>query len=151
MKCAENIANNHKAGFFLPRDVLRVFGTSFFDEHACRYWMLQKIHGNQAFCPGCNTEITDIRKRSKFYSGGRLRCYVCGKHFTALTGTFLNGTHMGFKDLILLSVLLGLGLEVKKIADILGRNPETVRLWKHKFDALETIEGIKNEENQDCL
>lgn len=140
MKPTENTVNNRKTGFFVPRDVLRAFGANFFDEYTCRHWVLHKIHGDRAFCPSCGTEITGDMAKGRFYSGGRLRCCVCGKHFTALTGTFLNGTHMGFKDLILLSVLLGLDLEVKKIADFLGRNPETVRLWKHKFDALETQE-----------
>lgn len=72
-----------------------------------------------------------------------MRCGSCGKFFTALTGTFLAGTHMNYREIVLLALFLSLDLPFKKIGQLLEISQETVRLWKMKFDAFENMK--KNE------
>lgn len=124
---------------FLPANVYGMFSAEFLDEGACRYALLQNMHQGHATCPRCRSAIVS----SGFWAGKRTRCQSCGKFFTAVTGTFLNGTHFDFRTVFCIALFLEAGLTHKKIGALLDISPETVRLWKMKFDAFENMK--KNE------
>lgn len=119
---------------FTTGDALRGFGIEFLDEDVCRYWILKEIHNAEIKCPGCKTILKYFHPHP-FWQGKRVRCSKCGKFFTALTGTFISGSHMDFREIMLLAVFLEAGLSNKQIADILKCTDETVRLWRLKFEA----------------
>jgi len=117
---------------FMPADVLAAFDASFLDETWCRIWVLMKQHPVKARCPSCGQDIPTRLKQS-FWDCKRIKCDTCGKFFTVLTGTPLSGSHFDFREIVLLSVLIALGVGDKQIAATLTMSTENVRLWKRKF------------------
>jgi transposase-like protein len=127
----------NKSERFTPGDVLAMFGADLLDEQRCRIWVLTKIHPKGAHCPRCGNNIGPakfILTLPSFWKGGRVRCDQCGKYFTALTGTFLSGCHLKFREIILLALLLALDVPDKQIAAIIKMSAENVRLWRLKFN-----------------
>lgn len=123
-----------RSGSFVPADVLSMFDADFLVEVLCRHLILEKLHpNNKTFCPGCGGAIPESQLRS-FWEAKRIKCDRCGKYFTALTDTFLSGCHFNFREIVWFSLLLALGVDDKKIADILKISKENVRLWKLKFN-----------------
>lgn len=118
-----------------PDDVHRIFTADFLDEGACRSWVLAKLHPSGARCPGCGTELQGEVALLRFWRAERLKCPIheCGKFFTALTGTFLAGSHFSFQEIILLFLALKLDLRTRYIAAVVGVNPETVRQWRKRL------------------
>ena len=128
---------------FIPEDVGRDIGASFLDETFCRDWILVAIHGRgEQHCPECQT-VLEGKALQRFLEGKRICCRACGKFFTALTGTFLAGCHMDFREIILLAVFLHFRIAAREIARILRISPETVRLWEIKFEALKRVKGME--------
>lgn len=129
---------------FTPGDVVRALGAWFLDGGVCRRWILGTIHGGgPVACPECHRALTDLAAQ-RFREGRRIHCRACGKFFTARTGTFLDGCHMDFREVILLAVFLHFKIHPREIARILKISPETVRLWEIKFNALERIKGMED-------
>ncbi len=117
---------------FIPQDVADVFNANFLDYEFARIWILKRLHPDGAHCPGCGVVIPD-NKLQRFWLNQRISCRVCGKYFTALTGTFIAGCQIDFRGLILLSFLLAIGIHDQIIARIIGISKENVRLWRLKF------------------
>lgn len=136
IKCSKMVKH------FLPGDVFIMFSAEFLDADKCRDALLQLMHGWKSTCPRCCADI----ESPSFWEGKRTRCPACGKFFTAVTGTFINGTHFDFRTVFCLALFLEAGLSHKIIAQLLQISPETVRLWKMKFDAFKTIK--KNDAGQ---
>jgi transposase-like protein len=103
------------------------------DDAWCQAWVTEKLHQNNARCPRCGKDIPEHLMHS-FRDCKRIRCAHCGKYFTALTDTFLSGCHLEFREIVLLSFLLALDVADKRIATILKISPESVRIWKLKFN-----------------
>lgn len=152
MEVTENTAqqtDNKSRGVFVPADVLRIFGAEFLDGKYCKAWVMEKLHGDQSregayppFCPGCDTPLPG-RMLQSFWDCKRVKCDSCGKYFTALTGTFLSGCHFSFREIVLLAFLLALGITDKQISPTLKISPENVRLWRHRFEAIDQVQKIK--------
>lgn len=107
----------------------------FLDAGHCRQWVLRRLHPKGARCPECGHALED-EKRVRFWENMRIRCSYCGKYFTALTGTFLNGTHLNFQEMVLFGILWALGLPNRNIAGRIGCSPETIRILKNKSLAI---------------
>jgi len=112
------------------------------DEKWCKAWVMERLHGDQPwmgndppFCPGCGSPVPD-RMMHSFWECKRIRCDICGKYFTALTGTFLSGCHFSFQETVLMAFMISLGVADKQIANTLKISAENVRLWRHRFDAI---------------
>ena len=148
MSLVENLAKHERkmtTGNFLHNDVAGAFNAGFLDEVARRHWILNAVHcGQDISCPQCTAPLT--RKNIlRFSLAKRIRCHACGKFFTALTGTFLQGCHLSFRQIILLAVFLHFGIRPATIADKVGVSEETVRLWQKKFSALKILQTRKDE------
>lgn len=119
---------------FLPEDVASNFSAAFFDEEACRLWILRRLHPSGAHCPSCRAELQGDVTLRRFWSAGRLKCPKpgCKKYFTALTGTFLSGCHLTFRQLYGLFLFLHFNLSARYIAGAVGITPESVHLWRRK-------------------
>ncbi len=128
---------------FTPETALQHFSADFLEEGRCREWVLRQVHPSGPRCPACQAAIEEPQKLARFWNGDRLRCPSCGKNFTALSETFLAGTHMAFREMVLLTVLLATGLNNSEIAAVLKSNPETVRLWRQKFSRVEKLQALR--------
>ena len=109
---------------------------SFLDEAACREHILQAVHGTDARCPGCDVRIQDTSTLKNFWGGKRCVCKRCGRWFTALSGTFLQGMQLDFRTVLLIAVLADCphpGLNVSYIARLAGVSPKTVRIWLQRL------------------
>jgi len=129
-------------GSFVPADVLTEFCASFLDKELCRSFVIGSVSESlPPICPNCKEKI----KRSSlpsFWERKRIKCWNCGKYFTALTGTFLSGCHFDFREIILLTFMLALKVPDKQIALTLEISEENVRLWRHRFEAIEQSKKI---------
>ena len=122
-----------KDGGLAPGEALEAFGAGFLDPVPCRRWLLERLHPEGAVCPKCGARIRDAGLLRTFWSGQRLRCQACGKYFTAVTGTLLSGSHLGFRRFLLMLVLMSLELDNRTVAGMVGCSQETVRLWHEKL------------------
>ena len=121
-----------RRGTFTAEDVLDMFNANLMDPDLARIWVLKRLHPSDAYCPGCAAAIPDSKLR-RFWSNERMSCRSCGKYFTALTGTFISGCQMDFRDVLLLAFLIAMGIGDRRIAAIIRMSPENVRLWRRKF------------------
>lgn len=133
-----------KKGAFTPAEIFQEFNAKYLDEDCCRCFVIGKIYQDNFYCPECGNSIPDNLMRS-FLNLKRIKCDRCGKYFTALTGTFLSGTHFDFREIVLLAFMLAMGIEDKQIAATLKISAESVRLWRHRFAALEQSKKISGE------
>ena len=126
------------AGYLTPQEASSAFRAGFLDESTCRSWILSRLHPKGPICPGCE-HLLHEKYQDRFWQNERIKCPLCGKWFTALTDTIFQGTHMGFREILLLAVFLGLNLPAKYIAGILDIDGETVRLWRCKFNQVKAV------------
>jgi transposase-like protein len=133
MEPIENSAQSVRPRYFTPDDLTRSLAADFLSADRCRSWVLATLHPEGAHCPYCGRAFSDSKRLQHFQNGDRLRCASCKRFFTALTGTFLSGTHMSFQQVVLLCLLINCNLDVSQAARLLGEHPDTVRLWKIKF------------------
>lgn len=146
MEHTENIAISQQRkkratlGVFTPKDVSESLWAAFLDDERCRQWILACLHGCDTLCPACGKDVGEKLQQS-FWAMKRIKCAGCGAMFTALTGTFLSGAHMKCKEIVLLCMLLSLGVADKEIGRIVRISAESVRLWRHKFQAIEKMKA----------
>ncbi len=126
---------------FLPAIAVQEFSADFLDESSCRSWIIQKLHQGNLSCAHCGAGVKSSAL-TRFQEGKKIKCHACGSYITVLSGTFLNGAHMNFRSVVLLSFLSGLNLSQKYIADHLGCSPENVRLWNMKFKAVQKVNAM---------
>lgn len=117
-------------GHFTARQALVYFDPDFFDEAACREWVISRLHPGGPACPGCGLKLDDDKS---FRAGKRCHCGRCGRWFTATTRTILEGTHLDFAQVYALALFIELGIPATRTASMLGISADTVRLWMKKF------------------
>jgi hypothetical protein len=105
------------------------FGPGFLDRDVCQEFIFKHLHPEGACCPGCGAGL-DQMKSARFWQGKTVNCCQCGKTFTARTGTALAGKGLSNQEIVLLFYLLGRGESDIRIAEVIGCNRETVRLWR---------------------
>lgn len=127
-------ATSDKCQLFNLQRAGLVFGADFLDADRCAAFIVDGLHGDAARCPECRTDL-DGERRARFRSFGRVRC-TCGKWFSATTGTPLHKAKIDRRQLVLIAYLLSLGVDPARIATAAGVDPETVRIWRLKFQAL---------------
>ncbi len=120
------------SGLFTTSAVLQAVTPSFLSTQTCRSWVIGQLHRSGARCPSCNHPVSR-RVLPRFLGNGRVKCSRCNKFFTALTGTFLAGTHMDFREIVFLAFSIEIGLPARVIAERMGVDADTVRLWRDKF------------------
>lgn len=124
---------SHFAADTLPAAVLAGVSEDLLQVDHCRMMILQKIHGDRPACPECRAEILTPRALVSFWSGARVCCKECGKYFDARTGTVLAGTTLDFRQVLLLSLLLSVGIPARQVAVRLRLHESTVRDWRDRL------------------
>lgn len=125
--------------YFTTRQAAAAFTSDFLDKEACRAWILKRLH-QDARCPDCRAAVEGAASKQNFWAGARCICRHCGRKFMAVSGTFLQGSQLHFRQVFMLAVLINLqnsGLDIKRIASIIGISPDTVRIWIKKFGGFE--------------
>jgi len=135
MQKNETTAIINNSNIFDINDVLYDFRANFLNEIACREWVLKRLHPAGAYCPACGVAVPE-KSLQRFWMSERVKCCHCEKFFTALTGTFLSGCQLDYREVILLAVLLSPDMTDKTIAEILDMSAANVRIWRNKFEAL---------------
>lgn len=124
-----------KTKHFKPSEALNECNADFFSEDRCREWILKKLHPEGAYCPFCRNKITDETTLKNFWTLKRCVCKNCNKWFSATYNTIIHGSHLTMAQAFALAVFLALGIDNKQIAKIIGIHPESVRIWRSKFNA----------------
>lgn len=119
---------------FSAAEVLQSLTAKYFNEEACRQWILETLHPDGAYCPACKNKITDDITRNNFSAMRRCKCKHCGKWFSATVGTILHNSQLSMRQAFALAVLISLGLGNKQIAKIIGIHPDSVRLWRLRLN-----------------
>lgn len=115
--------------FFTKEAVVAAFGPNWLDGEVCRRWVLNQVHQDGAFCPGCGSPVVG-QSAGLFWQGKPISCRTCGKEFTARTGTILAGKNLSYREMVLMAWLMADGKTNAEIAGVIGCNRETVRLWR---------------------
>ena len=133
--------NGYGVGEMINQEAFAALNADFMNQTKCREWILNKLHPAGAFCPGCGGSLDDAVRIKNFYNGDRLSCSICGKYFTALTGTPFSGAHLDFKGLFLLAALAGCGIPDKIIAEKLKITLQSARTWRIKLKTMPLLSG----------
>jgi len=141
MQDDENRARPSRASFFPHEQILRELSSAFFDESFCRKWILQKLYPTGAVCPKCGSGLSAKTER-QFWSGKRFKCQSCGGFSTALTGSFLSGSQFSFAEIVILALMLSLTSWDRQIAEVLAVHPQTIKMWRLKFNAFVEIKAV---------
>ncbi len=132
MELAESMKHSR---LFAVSEVAAIFGPNFLDDEVCRQWILKRLHPAGAFCPSCGSGMQG-RASDRFWQGRPVTCAGCDKDFTARTGTILAGKNLSYREIILVAYLMARGDSNTDIAETVGCNRETVRLWRQQFAQL---------------
>jgi transposase-like protein len=128
-------------GFIGPADVLADFSADFLNAARCREWLIGKLHHGCPVCPHCGTPVYE-NFMARYLAGGRIRCKGCSKQFTAWTGTWMSGSKMDPREVLLLALLIAMDQGTGLIAAKLGgegrmapggRSKATVCDWRKRF------------------
>lgn len=122
--------------FISPKELIKDFSVNFLDESLCVSYLLQKLHPSGLRCSHCAKAITDKTTLNNFSALKRCQCKSCKRWFTAMTGTFLQGSHLAVREIILFMLLFGFQVSSNDIARTLSLHPDTVKLWQKKIEAL---------------
>ena len=120
-----------------PAEVLNAFDVRFLDKEFCRRFVIGRLNPDGPRCPRCKEPITREKPLQRFWENGRVVCPACGKWFQALSGTPFSRVHMACRDIVLIALFLALGADCRMIGRMIGRHPETVRLWRKRYEETE--------------
>ena len=109
-----------------------------------RRFMFGHLHGGQAACPACGVEVADGRAVASFWEGRRVACKGCRHYFTAATGTLFSKSKLSDEQLFLLLACVGLDLDSKTAAAVVGVNTSSVRENRRKIEELHKTGGQEN-------
>lgn len=110
------------------------FTVKLLQEDCSRELILDALHPDGPHCPHCKVFIEDVVTIDNFYSGRRCKCKVCGKWFTATTGTALQNSQFNYSEMIVLCLLSSVGAANKDIAEVLKTTPQTIKTWRMKLE-----------------
>lgn len=126
---------------FTTFDALTSFGVDMLDLSVCRNWVLHQIRPIGAACHKCGTPIESQRSIESFMADGRTCCKQCGKWFSNRSGTILQDSKLGWRELYLLAVLTELGMKQEEIGQRVGVHPDTVANWQGTFKTIAEVAG----------
>lgn len=129
MELIGKVAKQVGKGRFTPEDVALNFDATWLDELTCRSWVMLRLHRSGAGCPGCGAPITPGQRES-FFGQKRVKCSACGKYFNARSATFLSGSKLDYRQIVLMNYLIGIGVNDAVIASALNVDRTTV--WDYR-------------------
>jgi transposase-like protein len=92
--------------------------------------LIEARFGERPLCPHCKS--ADVQPWGSGRGLKRRRCRVCGRSFTALTGTALSGLHKRDVWLAYAKAMVE-HASVRKAAEICGIDKTTSFRWRHRF------------------
>lgn len=124
---------------FTPAEALADLTVNTLDLYACRQWVLARIRPQGAVCNNCNSPIEHQWLAEKFMADARACCKGCGQWFTNRSGTIMQDSKLGWREVYLLAVLTGHGMKQAEIAKRVGVHIKTVSFWQKRFAILEEV------------
>lgn len=117
------------------------FSPKFLCEKSCREYILRALHPRGAHCPRCSAPLASEAGLQNFWQGRRCQCATCGYRFTALIATLFSGTHLDYRQILLIMALLNLGRNLSRtfIARTVGVSEATVSRIKDKIEFLKRM------------
>ncbi len=107
-----------------------------FGKYGMNDCVLDLLHGRQAHCPECKTDIKDKFQWDRYYRLQRISCPHCGKQPTATKGTVLHNAQITPEELFIIAILSACNEQTNVIASRIGKTADTVREWKKKMEVL---------------
>jgi len=129
----EHATKSLKSLIAFSTGILGRLNIDFVDEEFCRQWTLKTFHPSGPVCPFCGLRIIDNGFVEKFYRAISVKCPHCGKWFRATTGTFLEGSHLSFRQVVVMLLLIEANQPTEAISQLIRADNETVRRWKRRI------------------
>lgn len=95
--------------------------------------VLGQLYPDGPKCASCGAPITGRRALITFWDGERTYCAGCGCKFSPRANTILAESHLTFSQFEIISVLLALGVDHKRISVMSGAHTDTVAVWHSKI------------------
>lgn len=115
-----------------PAAAVAFFNPGLLNEQEIRRWLFRQFHDTAA-CPRCRHEPLNAAAAS-FWQGGRVCCKGCGCWYQATTGTPLAGLKLSMTQIFLVLAGIGLNLDNRTIAGIVGTTQGTVRDFRKRTE-----------------
>lgn len=96
-------------------------------------WLLEQLHPSGPACPECGISITSRFGLQNWYDLKRVKCQNCGNHSTAAAGTILASTPLDVRQIYMMAILIGAGVDRRKIASMFNTRLQTVQAWDDRF------------------
>jgi len=116
-------------------NILNNFSVELVDEDRCRRLVLNIFHPEGPVCCYCGSKIDRDGFVDRFYKMYSVQCPHCSKWLKATTGTFLQGSHLTFRQVVVMLLLFELNVGIGSVAQFLGVDHETVRRWRLRLKA----------------
>ncbi|MDD2899482.1 MAG: hypothetical protein PHI31_12305 [Desulfuromonadaceae bacterium] len=105
-----------------------------------RRFLFGHLHSERASCPHCGV-VVEGKAAVSFWEGRRVACKNCRHFFTAATGTAFSKSKLSDEQIFLLLACMGLDLDNRPAAAVIGVNASSVRENRQKIEALQKNEG----------
>ncbi|MGA1846893.1 hypothetical protein [Deferribacter abyssi] len=125
---------------FKPGVVVSEFDVNFLDEGKCRKYLLEIFYPEGARCPICGKLVPE-KSVQRFWENKKMKCPYCGKFYFATSKTVLSAKKLSFRQIYLIALFLGLGVNPYKIAELVGCDKKIVYYWRGYFEGLEVKHG----------
>lgn len=116
----------------LASQVVAGFASAHLSEDACRRYLLPIVRPVMV-CPGCQVSYS-ASQSERVLSGHAVICAECGRKAFPRTGTILEGVHCGFREVLLVAVMLHWQVKIGDIATTTGISTHTVRRLAYRLE-----------------
>jgi transposase-like protein len=106
----------------------------YLSERKARQWLVYELNPDGATCPSCGQD-QDSSRLELFYSLKRIKCSSCGRRFSALSGSALEGTQLEPRQIVTMLALFRMGRPNADIARAARMSRSTVLRWRRFFRA----------------
>lgn len=101
------------------------------DADYCRFLIYRWLHPDGVRCPHCGADGSPYS--SRLNAGLRALC-LCGKWYSAVSGTWLSGCKLDPRKVYMLAFLVREGFSDSRIAEITDMDRSTVWAWRRKLE-----------------
>ena len=109
----------------IAMQIVTNFSSEVLNEENCRRILLPLIRPTM-ICPSCQVSYTHAEVE-RVLSGRDVICGSCSRKASPRSGTVLDGVHCGFREVLLVAVMLHWKISRREIARCTGISDDTVR------------------------
>ena len=119
-----------RAAVFSQKDVAADINWRWLDSGVCRKWVLSRLFPAGPRCPDCGAAVRPGRATDSWWQLRRVHCLECGSRYRSTKGSFLQGSTLDFRQVVILAWAFSCGLTNSAAAKVAEVDNKTARFWR---------------------